>query len=129
MEKKKLVADPPTGVAGPPPVKEKKNEGGRSTHREWLATPRPWGWLGHHQTGRSGGGRATPVAQGGGRPPHVKEKKKRERRRVQEEEEQWRMPDWKPKNEMGNQVSPPIFFFLHCSSYTLLLSPFFFFFL
>jgi serine/threonine protein kinase len=56
---------------------------------------------------RSGGGRATPVAQGGGRPPPVKErKKKRERRRVQEEEEQWRMSDRKPKNEMGNQVSP-----------------------
>jgi hypothetical protein len=24
--------------------------------------PSPWGWLDHHQTGRSGGGRATPMA-------------------------------------------------------------------
>jgi hypothetical protein len=62
-----VVAEPPKwpkGVARPPPVKEKKKkrEGGRSTHRVWLATPRPWGWLGHHQTGRSGGGRATQMA-------------------------------------------------------------------
>jgi hypothetical protein len=31
--------------------KREKKKGGRSTHRGWLATPRPWGWLGHHQTG------------------------------------------------------------------------------
>jgi hypothetical protein len=30
--------------------KTEKKKGGRSTHRGWLAIPRPWGWLGHHQT-------------------------------------------------------------------------------
>jgi hypothetical protein len=31
----------------------------------WLSHPlRPWGWFGHPQIGRSGGGRTTPMAQG-----------------------------------------------------------------
>jgi hypothetical protein len=31
----------------------------------WLGHPlRPWGWFGHPQIGRSGGGRTTPMAQG-----------------------------------------------------------------
>jgi hypothetical protein len=42
--KKRGVAEPPHGGGWPP-----------------LG---PWGWFGHPQTGRSGGGRTTPMAQG-----------------------------------------------------------------
>jgi hypothetical protein len=42
-------------------MKKKKKKKG-PPHRGWLAPLGPWGWFGHPQTGRSGGGRTTPMA-------------------------------------------------------------------
>jgi hypothetical protein len=56
-EEEEWVADPPTGGGWPP--------------------LRPWGWLGHHQTGRSGGGSwPKEVAKP---PPPIKEKEKKKK--------------------------------------------------
>jgi hypothetical protein len=59
----------PSGLRGWPdhPLlkrrKKKKNVKEEGWHRGWSGHPlRPLGWLGHHQTGRSGGGPATLVA-------------------------------------------------------------------
>jgi hypothetical protein len=50
--------------------KKKKRGVAEPPHRGWLAPLGPWGWFGHPQTGRSEGGRTTPMAQGVASHPH-----------------------------------------------------------